>query len=112
MYVLILLCSLLTAPTQEPINKNISTKNETHKPKANAAKKPASSVPSHTPSNEPQTRSDSNQDQSKPSDGIQRIELVPQSDWWFKSYVIATLIIAGINFGMLVTIWHQAQRDA
>ncbi|HEY1936598.1 MAG TPA: hypothetical protein VGJ33_01530 [Candidatus Angelobacter sp.] len=110
MYVLILLLSLLTAPPQEPINKNIATKNETHPFKANTQSKPAPSVPSNTPNDEPKTRSNSDQDQSTPNDGVQRIELVPQSDWWFKGYVIATLVIAALNFGMLVTIRHQ--RDA
>jgi hypothetical protein len=38
---------------------------------------------------------------------IPKIEVVPQSDWWFKWYVIFTGIIAILNFFMLLAIKRQ-----
>ena len=32
---------------------------------------------------------------------------MPQADWWFKGYVIATFFIAAANVAVLITIWRQ-----
>jgi hypothetical protein len=38
-----------------------------------------------------------------------RIEVVPQADWWFKGYVLATAAMAVLNLGTLFVIWRQRQ---
>ena len=107
MYALVLCIALIVTP-QNPIDKHAPANNKTHKANTKTDAEPLPAVPTNTPSNEPQAASHSNQHNTGPDDRIYRIEVTPQPEsGWFIGYVVATLIIAVINFGMLVVIWRQ-----
>jgi hypothetical protein len=101
------LCAFLTGNTQNKINKDITAHNETTKATTKAKNKPLPVVSGDTPSNQPNSSSHSEQHNKGPDHRADRIEVVPQADWWFKGYVIATFFIAGANIAVIIAVWRQ-----
>jgi hypothetical protein len=108
MYALIL-CLALAANTQNPVNKNISAKHKQKQSAGDAKSKTPALVPINTPNNQPSSQSHPDQNQTTPDGGTNIIEVAPQSDSgsFTKVAAISTLLIAGINLGMLIAMWRQ-----
>jgi hypothetical protein len=108
MFVLILLCSLLTAPPQDKSNKNIPINHRSNQTTKNAISKVAPLIAVGSPGQQSTSKLDVDRHESSAQPGTQKIELIPQPpDVWFKGYVIFTAIIAALNLGVLVVIWRQ-----
>lgn len=116
MYVLLLSIVLFAAP-QNQVDKNTPANHKQADSSNNTKSKtlPASSTNAPSPKTTPTTHPE--QQQRNTDKTIQRIEVVQQTDAWFKGYVIFTAVIAAINFLVLIVIWlqrkeMQSQRDA
>lgn len=108
MYALVLFIALIVTPQQLPINKHVTADNKanTTDGKPNGEMLPAFPSTPQAISYNPHTKPE--QHNTGADDRIYRIEVAPQPEsGWFRGYVIATLLIAVINFGMLVVIWRQ-----
>lgn len=101
------LCALLIVTPQNPINKHVPADHKTNKTAPKATAKTSLAIPANTPTNQLDSTSHSDQHNKETDDRANRIEVVPQADWWFKGYVIATFFIAGANIAVLITIWRQ-----
>jgi hypothetical protein len=107
MYTLLILCVLLCPSTQDKINKDAPSKYKAGHPTGQSKNKTLPTEATNTPEQQPTTYADSEQNKSQSGSVIQRIEVVPQSDSWFKWYVFATFIIAVLNLGALAVFWLQ-----
>lgn len=107
MYVIVFLAALL-AGSQQPITKHIPSKNKKQQATADANNKTPSATPANTPPEQTAPTPKPEQQKSDACNNTQKIELAPQStDIWFKSYVIFTAVIAGLNVGILFLMWLQ-----
>lgn len=106
MYVLLLAIILFAAP-QNHVDKNIPAKNKQNHASSKSNSKTLSAVPANSPSPDPTPSPKSEQEQNNTDNKTKRIEIVPQSDSWFKGYVIFTGVIAAINLFMLVAMLRQ-----
>jgi hypothetical protein len=107
MYELALCITLLITP-QQPVKKNIPAEHKQNQPSGQASGKTLPASPIDAPREQTTPTPNPQQQQSNTSSRTERIEIVPQPpDWWFKGYVILTGVIAFLNLGMLIAIFHQ-----
>jgi hypothetical protein len=114
MYAVLVLALVLqtanNAPShpKEPIGKNISTNLHKNQTSDKAKGQPLPVVAKTAPSDQGESAQKANGNENYPQGVTYRIETSPQtSDSWTKWYVIATFVIAALNFGMLLVIWSQ-----
>lgn len=103
-------CILLAASlcrSQEPVNQHISANLKTQQSHTNSKRKPLQTVTVDAPNEQTQTAAKTDNNQAAANDSVKRIEIVPQSDVWFRGYVISSIAIALINLGVLFVIWRQ-----
>jgi hypothetical protein len=107
MFVMVLQTASGASHSKEPVHKNISSDIKKNKSSNYAHKLLSPSAtedgPSHKQSTEPEASNNENY-----SAGItNRVESAPQPEGWFKTYVIATLIIAGTGLGTIFAVLRQ-----
>lgn len=96
--------------SQEPVNKHSPSNLKTQRPTTETKDKPPSTVLADSPTYDTATTAKSENSQAPASNRVSRIEIAPQSDRWFKVYVISSIAIAAINFGVLFVIWRQRKE--
>lgn len=102
-----ILLTVSLCASQQPVNKNIPANLTAQQASTKTNNKSFPTVPGDSPKAQPSSGTQTGNNQSPTNDSVNRIEVVPQADPWFKAYVIANIAIAIINLAVLVFIWLQ-----
>lgn len=93
--------------SQQPISKHVPADYGAQQSRTNPHGKPLPTVAVDPPIDKAAPANKNHNDEAPANNGIKTVEVIPQSDIWFKSYVISSIVIALINLGVLFVIWRQ-----
>jgi hypothetical protein len=103
-------CTLLQIPSADkPIEKQNPTSNKSNNASGQKNKHLPSTVSTATVPHQINSHQQENDDPNPPKDRIYDIKVkeVPPADYWVRSYVVITGILAALNIAGLFLVWHQ-----